>query len=76
VRREGRTGEQPLPPEAAEENVDPSMMQTDLDPSQRPRDVSTDTDIITEDDGSGDVGGWSGGSGGGSSMPGHPDAAK
>ena len=35
-----------------------------------------DSDIVTEPDGSGMAGGSSGSSSGGSTMPGHPDAAR
>jgi hypothetical protein len=72
MRREGRTGEQPLPPEDAEENVDPAQGQLDVDEGRRPRDA--EGDILTDDDGAGVAGGTHGGSGGGSGMPGHPDA--
>jgi len=46
---------------------------TDVPP---PDDTDVRPDIVTEDNGSGMTGGSSGSSGGGSSMPGHPDAAR
>ncbi|WP_213454418.1 preprotein translocase YidC [Rhizomonospora bruguierae] len=74
MRRDARTGEQPVEPDRAEEDIDPAMTQTDMDPARRPRDLP-EADIVTEDDGAGVAGGTHGGSGGGSTMPGHPDAA-
>ncbi|MBM7494744.1 MULTISPECIES: hypothetical protein [Micromonospora] len=41
-----------------------------------PADTDVRPDIVTEPDNSGVAGGSSGSSGGGSSMPGHPDATR
>jgi hypothetical protein len=67
-----RHGELPIDPEVKPEEGAPlPQVETDRRVSGMP-----DSDIVTESDGSGVAGGSSGSSGGGSSMPGHPDAAR
>jgi hypothetical protein len=67
-----RDGELPIDPTVKqEESAVPAQVETDRRLSGMP-----ESDIVTEPDGSGTAGGASGSSGGGSSMPGHPDAAR
>ncbi|HEY0003094.1 MAG TPA: preprotein translocase YidC [Actinoplanes sp.] len=66
-----RNGELPVDPAVKQEDGAPL---TQVDTDRRPVGMP-DSDIVTEPDGSGTAGGASGSSGGGSSMPGHPDAA-
>jgi hypothetical protein len=71
-----RAGEQPVKPEPGEDEsaVPPAQSQIEVD--QRPAIIPADVDDVVEDDGSGMAGGASGTSAGGSSTPGHPDAAQ
>jgi hypothetical protein len=67
-----RDGELPIDSAVKqEEGAPPTQVETDRRPAGVPQ-----SDIVTEPDGSGMAGGSSGSSGGGSSMPGHPDAAR
>lgn len=70
-----RAGEQPVDPEHAEESATP-LAQAEVDPPPLLTESGDEPDLVTEDDGSGVAGGLSGSSGGGSSMPGHPDATR
>jgi hypothetical protein len=67
-----RDGELPIDPAAKPEQGAPL---TQVETDRRPPGVA-DSDIVTEPDGSGTAGGASGSTGGGSTMPGHPDAAR
>ncbi|NJP34045.1 preprotein translocase YidC [Micromonospora thermarum] len=73
-----RQGEQPVDPAHAEDEAGQArLVQVDADTDvPAPDGPATKPDIVTEDDGSGVAGGSSGSSAGGSSMPGHPDAAR
>ncbi|MEV6816178.1 preprotein translocase YidC [Micromonospora sp. NPDC051296] len=71
-----RQGEQPIDPEHAEDDAGQArLVQVEAD-TDVPTDAGARPDLVTEDDGSGVAGGASGSSGGGSSMPGHPDAPR
>ena len=66
-----RNGELPIDPDRKpEEGAPVTQAAADRHPDL------PDSDIITEPDGSGMAGGSSGSSAGGSTMPGHPDAAR
>ncbi len=73
-----RQGEQPVDPEHAEDDAGQArLVQVEADTDvPAPDDTDVRPDLVTEDDGSGVAGGASGSSGGGSSMPGHPDARR
>lgn len=58
---------------AAEDASGAPATQTDLDASRKPPGQGDES--VTKDDGSGVAGGSSGGAGGTSTMPGHPDAS-
>jgi hypothetical protein len=67
-----RDGSLPIDPAVKQEEGAPlTQVETDRRVAGMP-----DSDIVTETDGSGMAGGASGSSSGGSSMPGHPDAAR
>ncbi|PZG19961.1 preprotein translocase YidC [Micromonospora craterilacus] len=71
-----RQGEQPIDPEHAEDDAGQArLVQVEAD-TEVPTETGVRPDLVTEDDGSGVAGGASGSSGGGSSMPGHPDASR
>lgn len=73
-----RDGELPVDPEHAEDEAGQArLVQVDAATDvPAPDGATTKPDIVTEDDGSGVAGGASGSSSGGSTMPGHPDAAR
>ncbi|MEH1028107.1 preprotein translocase YidC [Micromonospora profundi] len=73
-----RDGEEPADPAHAEDEAGQvPLVQVEADTEvPPPDDTDVRPDIVTEDNGSGMTGGSSGSSGGGSSMPGHPDAAR
>ncbi|MFF0718777.1 preprotein translocase YidC [Micromonospora sp. NPDC003816] len=72
-----RDGEQPVDPDHAEDEAGQvPLVQVEADTEvPAPADTDVRPDLVTEDNGSGMTGGSSGSSGGGSSMPGHPDAS-
>jgi hypothetical protein len=69
-----RAGEQPVKGTGGEEESAVPAAQSQVDSGTRPALVPEDVDNVVEDDGSGMAGGESGATGGGSGMPGHPDA--
>lgn len=73
-----RQGVQPVDPEHAEDEAGQArLVQVDAGTDvPAPDGTAAKPDIVTEDDGSGVAGGSSGSSSGGSTMPGHPDAAR
>ncbi|MER7893132.1 preprotein translocase YidC [Micromonospora sp. NPDC094482] len=73
-----RQGKQPADPEHAEDEAGQArLVQVEADTEvPAPDDTDVRPDLVTEDNGSGVAGGSSGSSGGGSSMPGHPDATR
>ncbi|MEU8298647.1 preprotein translocase YidC [Micromonospora sp. NPDC048909] len=73
-----RQGKQPVDPEHAEDEAGQArLVQVEADTEvPAPDDTDVRPDLVTEDNGSGVAGGSSGSSGGGSSMPGHPDATR
>ncbi|MCG5464776.1 preprotein translocase YidC [Micromonospora sp. NPDC053740] len=73
-----RQGEQPGDPQHSEDEVgQAALVQVEADTEvPAPADTDVRPDIVTEPDSSGVVGGSSGSSGGGSTMPGHPDATR
>ncbi|KAB1927040.1 preprotein translocase YidC [Micromonospora noduli] len=73
-----RQGEQPGDPQHSEHEVGQTpLVQVETDTEvPAPADTDVRPDIVTEPDNSGVAGGSSGSSGGGSSMPGHPDATR
>ncbi|MEW2146732.1 preprotein translocase YidC [Micromonospora vinacea] len=73
-----RQGEQPGDPQHREDEAGQvPLVQVEADTEvPAPADTDIRPDIVTEPDNSGVAGGSSGSSGGGSSMPGHPDATR
>ncbi|WP_099852892.1 preprotein translocase YidC [Micromonospora zamorensis] len=73
-----RQGEQPGDPQHSEDEAGQvPLVQVEADTEvPAPEDTDVRPDIVTEDNSAGMTGGSSGSSGGGSSMPGHPDAAR
>ncbi|MEU8258464.1 preprotein translocase YidC [Micromonospora inaquosa] len=73
-----RQGKQPGDPQHSEGEVGQvPLAQVEADTEvPAPADTDVAPDIVTEPDNSGVAGGSSGSSGGGSTMPGHPDATR
>ncbi|MFI6260222.1 preprotein translocase YidC [Micromonospora zamorensis] len=73
-----RDGELPGDPQHSEDEAGQvPLVQVEADTEvPAPEDTDVRPDIVTEDNSAGMTGGASGSSGGGSSMPGHPDAAR
>jgi hypothetical protein len=70
-----RTGQPPIEHGEKQEDGAP-VTQAEVPAAEQTTAVRDEADIVTESDGAGLAGGSSGASGGGSSMPGHPDAAR